>query len=89
VTNWQIRFEAKAAKAFRKLDRQTQQRIRLYLRDLSTRSEHVRQFGKALSHDRSGFWRYRVGKYRIICKLLDGEMVIVVMDVGKRDSIYD
>ncbi|MBL9153542.1 MAG: type II toxin-antitoxin system RelE/ParE family toxin [Verrucomicrobiales bacterium] len=35
-----------------------------------------------------GLWRYRVGDYRIICQIKDGEMIVLVVAVGHRRDIY-
>ena len=48
---------------------------------------HVR--GKALVGDKQGLWRYRIGDYRVICKLEDCRLVILVLSVGHRREIYD
>ncbi|MDE0335176.1 MAG: type II toxin-antitoxin system RelE/ParE family toxin [Defluviicoccus sp.] len=34
------------------------------------------------------YWRYRVGDYRILCGLRDGELVVLVIEIGHRRSIY-
>jgi mRNA interferase RelE/StbE len=33
-------------------------------------------------------WRYRVGDYRIICKIDDGVLLVLVLDIGHRSAIY-
>lgn len=48
-----------------------------------------RQTGKGLSFNKSGFWRYRVGDYRIICQIKDDELTIIVVTVGHRKNIYE
>jgi mRNA interferase RelE/StbE len=35
-----------------------------------------------------GFWRYRVGKFRIVCKINNHKMIIVVIDIDHRSKIY-
>jgi mRNA interferase RelE/StbE len=35
-----------------------------------------------------GYWRYRVGDYRIICDIQDDELLIVVVKVGNRRAVY-
>jgi len=47
-----------------------------------------RQFGKGLTGDRSGQWRYRVGAYRIIAEIQDDKVLILVLAIGHRSSIY-
>lgn len=44
--------------------------------------------GKALSGNKAGFWRYRVGDYRIICDIEDEELVILVVEVNHRSKVY-
>ena len=48
-----------------------------------------RSKGKMLVGDLKGFWRYRVGDYRLICRIHDEELEILVVEVGHRKEIYD
>ena len=41
-----------------------------------------------MSGNLAGLWRYRVGDYRIICKIQDDELVITVVRVGHRRNVY-
>ncbi|KXT85604.1 RelE/StbE replicon stabilization toxin [Streptococcus satellite phage Javan354] len=50
--------------------------------------ENPRQQGKALTGQYKGLWRYRVGNYRIICDIRDGELIILALEVGHRKEIY-
>lgn len=45
--------------------------------------------GNALSGNLSGLWRHRVGKYRLICEIREGELIVEIITLGKRDSVYD
>ncbi|MBR2462237.1 MAG: type II toxin-antitoxin system RelE/ParE family toxin [Spirochaetaceae bacterium] len=47
-----------------------------------------RSRGHALTGELSGLWRYHVGDWRIICKIKDTELIILVVDLGHRRSIY-
>lgn len=85
---WRIEFTPKAFKQLAKLDKQTQREIAKYL-DRVIESGDPTLFGKALVGDLSGFWRYRVGMYRLICELQKNRLVIEVIKVGKRDKVYD
>jgi len=46
------------------------------------------RFGTALKADLAGLWRCRVGDYRIICRIGDGEWVVLVLAVGHRKKVY-
>jgi len=36
----------------------------------------------------AGYWRYRVGDYRVIASMQDQRMVIYVVAVGHRREVY-
>ena len=56
--------------------------------DLDVICEDQRLHGKALSGNRAGQWRYRVGDYRIIAIIHDNELVVLVVNVGHRREVY-
>ena len=84
---WRIELKAKASQAINKLDVQQRERIRDFLKKQSTQS-NPRATGKALQGQLSGYWRYRVGDYRLICQIKDGELIILVIEIGHRKNIY-
>ncbi|MDY2962641.1 MAG: type II toxin-antitoxin system RelE/ParE family toxin [Streptococcus dysgalactiae] len=47
-----------------------------------------RQIGKALTGQYKGLWRYRIGNYRVICDIIDNELVTIALEVGHRKDIY-
>ncbi|KRM17703.1 hypothetical protein FD31_GL002462 [Companilactobacillus nantensis DSM 16982] len=50
--------------------------------------DNPRSIGKGLTANRSGQWRYRVGNYRVIVEIDDGNMIVVAINIGHRRSIY-
>lgn len=38
--------------------------------------------------ERAGYWRYRIGDYRVIARIEDQKLVIVVITVGHRRQVY-
>ncbi len=74
---------------FRKLDRYTQRIIAGWINKNLVGCEDPRRTGKALAGNRAGQWRYRIGDYRLICLIKDGELVILAMSVGHRKEVYD
>ena len=77
-----------AKKSLEKLDRNIQKRILEFLSDLET-LENPRVKGKSLKGDLKEYWRYRVGDYRILSKIIDNELIILVIDIGHRKDIYN
>lgn len=77
-------YTPEAEKQFAKLDKPIQKRIKKYLDEI----KDPRSRGKALIGNLLGIWRYRVGDYRILCKIKDEELIILVLEVGHRSKIY-
>lgn len=86
---WKIRLEKPAEKELAKLDNQTQKQIRNYLKNEISLLDNPRFKGKGLTGKKKGLWRYRVNKYRIICRVEDGVLTILVLQIAKRDVVYD
>lgn len=83
---WSVEWDDAAVKELRKLDRQTQQEILRYFRKCIATDEDPRRFGKPLSRELAGLWRYRVRNYRMICNIADHTLVV---RVGHRKDIYE
>jgi mRNA interferase RelE/StbE len=86
---WKIEFDDKAAKELRKLDQQTQKLIVNFLKNKILNADDPKSFGKALLGNLSGFWRYRVEKYRIICDINSDKVRILVLKISHRDGVYN
>lgn len=84
---WEIRFSPRAAKSFKKLDAEERRRISKFLREVAA-LEDPRSRGKAMTANKAGLWRWRVGDYRVVADIVDDQVVVVVVDVGHRSKIY-
>lgn len=85
---WRIEYDIVAQRQLKKLDRAMAERIvRTLQRDLA-RHDHPRDFGEAMIGDWTGYWRYRVGDYRTICKIEDAVVTVYVIAVGHRRQVY-
>ena len=85
---YEISTTEKFDKALKKLDRQTQRIIKAWIEKNLINCENPRIHGKALTSNRSGQWRYRVGDYRILAEIHDNKLVLILVDVGHRREIY-
>jgi mRNA interferase RelE/StbE len=86
--SYKLEWSLVASKEFRKLDKNTQRRISHYLRTYVDGSMNPRAVGKGLSENRVGYWRYRIGSYRVICKIKDDICIVVAVSVGHRSRVY-
>jgi mRNA interferase RelE/StbE len=73
----------------RKLDPDVRSRIAAFIYDRLATDENPRRIGEALSGARfRGLWKYRVGDYRIVARIEDAQVLIVVIEVGHRREVY-
>jgi len=82
-----LEWERRAEKEFRKLDKLTQRQIQKFLNEVAE-SDNPRQNGYGLKYELSGFWRYDIGSYRVICEIEDEILVVVAVRVGHRRNVY-
>ena len=76
-------------KEFKKLDRYTQKMIKAWIVKNMVGCDNPRIHGKALTANRTGQWRYRIGDYRLICLIKDNELIILAMTIGHRREVYE
>jgi mRNA interferase RelE/StbE len=86
---WRIEFDRDAARDLRKLGASIRKDILRYLHTRIATTEDPRRFGKALLGELKGLWRYRVGDFRIVAKIEDNRLVVLVVTVGHRREVYD
>ncbi|MFN3719757.1 MAG: type II toxin-antitoxin system RelE family toxin [Rhizobium rhizophilum] len=86
---WTIELRAKAEKQLDKLNRKDADRIITFLEQRLATHGNPRSLGEPLHGSRLGaYWRYRVGDYRIICDIQDGKLIVLVVEIGHRSSVY-
>lgn len=85
---WRIEFDRAAARDLKKLGSDAERRVLTFLRTRIAGSSDPRQLGKPLTGDQKGFWRYRVGDYRIVAVIEDDHFVVLVVTVGHRREVY-
>ncbi len=85
---WTIEYAESVQKTVRKLETQERQRIRTFLEEKLANLADPRSIGKSLSGSLAGLWRYRVGDYRIIARIEDDRLVVLVVRIGHRKAVY-
>lgn len=85
---WQVLFSDVALKQLRKMDRPTSALIIGYIEKKLVGCTDPRSFGKPLTANHQGKWRYRVGDYRLLCLIEDNILTVTVIAAGYRSDIY-
>jgi mRNA interferase RelE/StbE len=85
---WRIEFVPAAAKELKKLGKAEAARIIATLETRIATLNDPRSIGSALTGDLGGLWRWRIGDYRIIAKIEDERITILVVRIGHRREVY-
>ncbi len=83
--SWRLGYTKRAARDIRKLDPQVRRRVSKALQRLA--EEPLR--GKPLQLNLRGLRSYRTADYRIIYRVVDDVLEILVIAVGHRREVYD
>ena len=80
---YSLLYSKKAEKQLLKMETIHRQRILSVLERI-----RIRPHSFVVKLSSTGLFRLRVGDYRIIMKIFDTEIIILVVDVGHRKNIY-
>lgn len=84
---YKVEYTEGARKCLRKLGQAARKLIKVWIDKNLVDCEDPRRFGKGLTANRSGQWRYRVGDYRILAKISEGDLLILIVDIDHRSRI--
>lgn len=85
---WTIEFVPAAAKELRKLDRQVAARILTTLEQRIATLDDPRTIGGPLAGEHAGYWRWRIGDYRVVARIEDERVTVLVVRVAHRRDVY-
>lgn len=82
---YEVKFSKKAEKAYKKLSADIRLRINKKINYLQA-TPRGKDTKKLVGH--TNIYRTRVGSYRIVYEIEDDKLVVWILDVGSRGSIY-
>jgi len=86
---WKVELDPAAVRELRKIDQQQARRILTFLHERVALLDDPRSIGQALKGSRlGGYWKYRVGDYRVISSIEDDALRILVVRIGNRRDVY-
>lgn len=86
---WKIELTRKAEKDLVAIPQSIRKRISAFLHLRIGQSENPRNHGTALKGELKGLWRYRVGDYRIVARIEDENVTVLVVRIDHRKDIYE
>jgi mRNA interferase RelE/StbE len=85
VSRYVVLLDDNAVKALRSLDKPVRERV---AKAIDALEGDPRPAGCEMLKGSHGYYRVRVGAYRIVYTVNDGELVVLVVDVNHRSRIY-
>jgi mRNA interferase RelE/StbE len=85
---WTIEFLPEAAKELKALDRTVARRIVGVLEERIAALDDPLVLGAPLAGEWSGYWRWRVGDYRLVGRVEQARVVILIVRVAHRREAY-
>ena len=82
---WTLRYAASAVRALKRLDPQVRRRVRAALDELVNEPER----GKPLQLTLRGLRSWRTGDFRIVYRIVEERIEILVIAIGHRRQVYD
>jgi mRNA interferase RelE/StbE len=83
--HYTVEFERSARKDLDRLDQQVRARI---LRKIAALTGDPRPAGVVRLSGRHDMWRIRVGDYRVIYEITDDRLIVTIIRVAGRGSVY-
>lgn len=85
---YNIEYDNNVIKQLKKIDKSQRDIILKWIKKNLSNSENPREKGKKLKGNLKDYWRYRVGKYRVISEIDDERITIIVINIGHRSDVY-
>jgi len=85
---WKVELSLAAKADLARLGAAEAARILKFLYNRLEKRDNPRETGKPLKGSLREYWRYRVGDYRVICRLDDGIVTVLVVHIGNRREVY-
>ena len=85
--SYDVQFSERALKALKQMDKYQAKIILAWINKNLVSCSDPRQHGKALIGDKKGYWRYRVGSYRIIAEIDDCQLRVNIINAAHRREV--
>ena len=85
---WTVKFSTRAVKSLKRIDRPNQELIFKFMTEKVVKHPDPISLAKKLSGNLGDFYRFRLGDYRIVCEVQNQELIILILQIGHRQNIY-
>ena len=85
---YQVKYTKQFEKKLKKLDVSIQRLVLKWIKKHLVDCEDPKRFGKGLTANLKGYWRYRIGDYRLLAEIDENELIIIAIDIKHRSIVY-
>ena len=85
---YRIMIPDRVNKKILRFDKNTRKLLYDYISKNLKDTDNPRLYGKALTGNLKGLWRYRIMDYRLIVVIQDEQLIIIAVDFEHRSKIY-
>lgn len=83
---YKVQWEREALKSLDRINWKIAEKIRAGVETVLAKNPYGK--GKPLKGERKGQWRFRFSEYRVIYKIEQDKLLILVVEIGHRREIY-
>lgn len=85
---YRVEYSQKALRLLKKMDKLDALILASWIQKNLMGIKDPYSIGKPLAGNKKGQWRYRVGSYRLLAKIEDDKLPILIIGIGHRRDIY-
>lgn len=83
---YRVEWSERATRQLERVDRPVARAIVRFMHKRVHSTGNQRARGKPLRSD--GLWRYRIADYRVLCRIQDQILIVLVVKLGHRREVY-
>jgi len=87
--SYKVEYTKTAVKQLKKMDKKIAAFILSFIEEKLINCNDPRAYGKSLQGSLKDKWRYRIGDYRILAKIEDEKVTIIIVEIGHRRDVYE
>jgi len=84
---WTILWDEEAREDLKRIEKKDAERITNKIEKFLVKDPIA--LGRKLTGNYKDYYRYRVGSYRVIYSISKSKVTILILQIGKRDEIYN
>ena len=88
MTEYRVEIDRALSRRIKKLDRPVREFLDRYIATHLEGTTEPRRFGRPLAGGVHGLWRYRIGDWRLIVRIIDDRVLILALEFDRRDAVY-